>query len=73
MIAPSHASKEILNIRNIAAAANVDAEMTESRVASSPELTREAELTFFPTALTYLPNINLTITATAIIIIDIIE
>ena len=66
--APSHASNEILNIRNIIAATSVEDEMMESSMASSPELTRESEFTFFPTPLTYFPSTILTITAAPTII-----
>ena len=66
--APSQASSEMWKIRNIAAASSVEAEMTASRRASSPELISESELTFSPVALTYLPRKNFTATAVPMMI-----
>jgi hypothetical protein len=73
MIAPSHASRDISKIRNIAAATRVEADITESSVASSPELTSEAELTFLPTDLTYRHSTILTTTAAPTIIRETVE
>ena len=44
--------KRINKIRKMPAATRVDAEMMESRVASSPELIRESEFTLTPTLFT---------------------
>ena len=52
MTAPSQASRETWKMRNMPAATSVEAEMTESSVASSPELIRESEFTFTPIPLT---------------------
>ena len=51
----------------MAAAARVEAEITESMMASCPELTSESELTFLPVAFTNRPSTIFTSTATATI------
>ena len=71
--ASSHASGEKPVRMNTKAAASVEAEMTESSVASSPEFISESELTFSPVCLTYLPRAILTITATPTTIRDAAE
>ena len=50
--APSHASRDKPKSRNMPAATRVDADMTESSVASSPEFIRESDFTFTPTPFT---------------------
>ena len=65
--APSHASRDTPVIMKIIAATSVDAEIIESRVASSPESMSEEEFTFSPTLFTYLPRTIFTTTATATI------
>lgn len=51
----------------MATATSVEAEITESSVASSPELMRESEFTVFPACFTYLPRTIFAMTATATI------
>ena len=52
IMAPSHASRLNPETIKMMAAKSVDAEIMESSFASSPEATRESELTSFPTFLT---------------------
>ena len=70
MTAPSHASRETPAVRYTIAATSVDAEITESSMASVPEFTSESEFTFSPTPFTYLPSTILTSPATATMISD---
>ena len=70
IIVARYASREMSNIRNIAAASRVDADTTESSLASSPEFIKESDFTFTPTFFTYCPSIIFTITATPTIIKD---
>lgn len=65
---PKIPSSEIWNNIEIIAAIRVDKDSIASKNASLPLATSACELMVSPTLFTYLPKINLTATATAIII-----
>ena len=70
IIVPSIPSMLMCHIMLIIAAITVDSDSIESNSASLPDAISDCEFISSPTFFTYLPSMNLTITATAIMSMD---